>query len=515
MNQKIDGDVSPNDQDGLLDPPDPTPAELIGLEEETRKIEESVNGTELEQAPVGRFYFRIAKSYPVLSSEEVVDLAKKIEKGDDKAREKLILHNLCLVMYVAWKNKDRGVEVDDLIQIGNIALMEKAVVKFDYRRGYRFSTYAIWWIRQFISRAIADQRGPVRVPINRQEKSRRIRKIASELSMQLGRRATADEIAEETGYKKEKVDDILRNSGMAAFSLDEPSVYDDGGETSRHESFADPNGLNPFTIVSAHDEAKSLCNEVKTLLQTLAGLKLVKERDKNIFRRFYGLDEYIGMRTTLEFAGQEFKLTRERVRQVVRNLWRTLKKVNPHLDLDENSMAILHERINELEISTNSQVAIADLLDLESVDTPIADMPTYRKSGGRKSSSWGLAGLKSKRIAHIRASPAFVHWRPSKAAKDCPAQAAVELAAMAYEMSAEDLKHSSKKECMWAKRVAAYIMRNDLGMKPSEFSPFIANDGKTYFHLHTEEKINSVIGNDAAVREDIEGIRAHFRKIMG
>jgi len=256
-----------------------------------------------------RMYLKEIGKVPLLTAEEEVDLAQKIEKGNIKAKQKLIRSNLRLVVSIAKRYVGRGLTFLDLIQEGNQGLM-RAVEKYDWRRGYKFSTYATWWIRQAITRAIADQARTIRIPVHMVETINRLYRASRKLMQELDREPTPEEIADELGMSSQRVREILKIS-QSTTSLEKP-VGDDGDSL-----------LGDFIQDTSHpspDESASkqlLKENIKEVLDTLT------EREAKVLKMRFGLDGYKPM--TLEEVGKAFGVTRERVRQIECKALRKLK----------------------------------------------------------------------------------------------------------------------------------------------------------------------------------------------
>ena len=256
-----------------------------------------------------RMYLREIGRVNLLTAQEEVQLAKKMEAGSMAARERLIKANLRLVVSVAKKYIGRGMSLLDLIQEGNIGLI-RAVEKFDYRRGYKFSTYATWWIRQAITRSIADQARTIRIPVHMVETINKLVRVSRRLLQEKGREPTSEEIAEEMGIVPEKVREIIKVSQQPV-SLETPI----GEEEDSHlgDFIEDPTALAPADAAS-HQMLKEA---VGAVLNTLT------DREKKVLKLRFGLDD--GRTRTLEEVGKEFEVTRERIRQIEAKALRKLR----------------------------------------------------------------------------------------------------------------------------------------------------------------------------------------------
>ena len=245
-------------------------------------------------------YLKEISSIPLLSAEEEREIAQRVSEGDAEARKKMIVSNLRLVVNIAKKYTNRGLPLLDLIEEGNLGLI-KAVDKFDYKRGSRFSTYALWWIRQAITRAIADQGRTIRLPVHVTDLISKWLRVSRQLAQELGRRPTIAEIASAMGVSEEKVKHVAKLAQQPT-SLETPVSDPNQGQLS--DLLADLSIVSPFDELDENLERE----EMMKLLENLRE----KERQTLILR--FGLHD--GVPRTLKEIGNEFKLTRERVRQI-------------------------------------------------------------------------------------------------------------------------------------------------------------------------------------------------------
>ena len=277
-------------------------------EVEVEKIDLSVpDGVSIED-PV-RMYLKEIGKVPLLSAEEEIELAKRMELGDQEAKKRLAEANLRLVVSIAKRYVGRGMLFLDLIQEGNLGLI-KAVEKFDYRKGYKFSTYATWWIRQAITRAIADQARTIRIPVHMVETINKLIRVSRQLLQELGREPTPEEIAAELDMPVERVREILKIS-QEPVSLETPI----GEEEDSHlgDFIQDDN-----VPVPAEAAAQTLLKEqLDEVLDTLT------EREQKVLRLRFGMND--GRARTLEEVGKEFDVTRERIRQIEAKALRKLR----------------------------------------------------------------------------------------------------------------------------------------------------------------------------------------------
>ena len=310
------------DDDEILDDmilEDPEDADI-----DVEKIDLSVpDGVSIED-PV-RMYLKEIGKVPLLTAEEEIELAKRMEAGDEKAKQKLAEANLRLVVSIAKRYVGRGMLFLDLIQEGNLGLI-KAVEKFDYEKGYKFSTYATWWIRQAITRAIADQARTIRIPVHMVETINKLIRVSRQLLQELGREPLPEEIAEVMDISVERVREILKIS-QEPVSLETPIGEE---EDSHLGDFIQDQNVPVPAEAAASNLLRDQLNEV---LDTLT------EREQKVLRLRFGMDD--GRARTLEEVGKEFQVTRERIRQIEAKALRKLKhpsrsrKLKDYLDANE------------------------------------------------------------------------------------------------------------------------------------------------------------------------------------
>ncbi len=289
--------------------PDALSFELDEEEEiDVEQIDLSVpDGVSIED-PV-RMYLKEIGKVPLLSAEEEIELAKRMENGDEEAKKKLAEANLRLVVSIAKRYVGRGMLFLDLIQEGNLGLI-KAVEKFDYRKGYKFSTYATWWIRQAITRAIADQARTIRIPVHMVETINKLIRVSRQLLQELGREPTPEEIAEEMDIPVERVREILKIS-QEPVSLETPIGEEEDshlGDFIQDENVPVPADAAAFTLLK------------EQLVEVLGTLT---DREQKVLRLRFGLDD--GRARTLEEVGKVFNVTRERIRQIEAKALRKLR----------------------------------------------------------------------------------------------------------------------------------------------------------------------------------------------
>ena len=286
--------------------------DMDGMEDEEEveldKIDLSVpEGVSIED-PV-RMYLKEIGKVSLLSADEEIELAKRMEKGDEAAKKRLAEANLRLVVSIAKRYVGRGMLFLDLIQEGNLGLI-KAVEKFDYRKGYKFSTYATWWIRQAITRAIADQARTIRIPVHMVETINKLIRVSRQLLQELGREPTPEEIAEEMDMPVDRVREILKIS-QEPVSLETPIGEEEDshlGDFIQDDNVPVPADAAAFTLLK---------EQLVEVLSTLT------DREQKVLRLRFGLDD--GRARTLEEVGKEFNVTRERIRQIKAKALRKLR----------------------------------------------------------------------------------------------------------------------------------------------------------------------------------------------
>ncbi|MFS7002943.1 RNA polymerase sigma factor RpoD [Carnobacterium maltaromaticum] len=305
--QVEDGGVSVVGDDG-----GPTDRQILAKEKDKKAAEEQEDLT----APAGvkindpvRMYLKEIGRVPLLNAEEEVALALLIEQGDQEAKQRLAEANLRLVVSIAKRYVGRGMQFLDLIQEGNMGLM-KAVEKFDYQKGFKFSTYATWWIRQAITRAIADQARTIRIPVHMVETINKLIRIQRQLLQDLGREPTPEEIGAEMDLPTEKVREILKIA-QEPVSLETPIGEEDDSHLG--DFIEDQDATSP----AEHAAYELLKEQLEDVLDTLT------DREENVLRLRFGLDD--GRTRTLEEVGKVFGVTRERIRQIEAKALRKLR----------------------------------------------------------------------------------------------------------------------------------------------------------------------------------------------
>ena len=287
--------------------------DVIAEGEDVEKIDFTDTGdiSSTTQDPV-KMYLKDIGKVPLLSAEEEIELAKRMEAGDEMAKKKLAESNLRLVVSIAKRYVGRGMLFLDLIQEGNLGLL-KAVEKFDYRKGYKFSTYATWWIRQAITRAIADQARTIRIPVHMVETINKVTRVSRDLLQKLGREPLPEEVGEVMGPPKERVQEIMKIA-REPVSLETPIGEEEDshlGDFIQDESIPTPVEATNQTL---------LHEQLDEVVSTLT------EREQRVIKLRFGWDD--GRPRTLEEVGKEFNVTRERIRQIEAKALRKLRHPN-------------------------------------------------------------------------------------------------------------------------------------------------------------------------------------------
>ncbi len=294
--------------------------EVIDTEDQNKKKEEALTlekkirilktiQTSISTDAIRSYLHEIGK-IPLLTADEEIVLAKRMEVGEKEASQLLITANLRLVVSVAKKYAKHGLELLDLIQEGNIGLM-KAVEKFDYKRGFKFSTYATWWIRQAITRAIADQARTIRIPVHMIETINKYNKVNAILTAKLGKKPSDEEVAAEMGIEPQKIQEIIKiNQNPSSLS----TPIGEEKDNQLQDMIPDTSSLSPDEIATS----EYLRDQIKEVLHEL------QDRERRVLALRFGLED--GINRTLEEVGKEFGVTRERIRQIEAKALRKLKE---------------------------------------------------------------------------------------------------------------------------------------------------------------------------------------------
>lgn len=311
-------DLSPDQIDQIYQTLEDEGIDIVGDKEETIFEKEEENNEVADNATIlkgvsvddpVRMYLKEIGKVPLLTADEEIDLAQRMENGDEEAKRRLAEANLRLVVSIAKRYVGRGMLFLDLIQEGNMGLI-KAVEKFDYTKGYKFSTYATWWIRQAITRAIADQARTIRIPVHMVETINKLIRVSRQLLQDLGREPAPEEIANEMNLDVEKVREIIKIA-QEPVSLETPIGEEEDshlGDFIPDEDTQAPSEAATFTMLK---------EQLVDVLDTLT------DREQKVLRLRFGLDD--GRARTLEEVGKEFEVTRERIRQIEAKALRKLR----------------------------------------------------------------------------------------------------------------------------------------------------------------------------------------------
>ena len=320
MNALMELDMDPDQLDKVLETFEALGVEVVNeLEPQPEAEPADTVDTKLEDdlsVPEGisiddpvRMYLKEIGKVPLLTAEEEIEIAKRLETGDEEAKKKLSEANLRLVVSIAKRYVGRGMLFLDLIQEGNLGLI-KAVEKFDYRKGFKFSTYATWWIRQAITRAIADQARTIRIPVHMVETINKVIRVSHQLLQELGHDPTPEEIAEEMSMSVEKVREILKIA-QEPVSLETPIGEEEDshlGDFIPDEDASEPSEAASFTLLK---------EQLVEVLSTLT------PREEQVLKLRFGIED--GRTRTLEEVGKQFHVTRERIRQIEAKALRKLR----------------------------------------------------------------------------------------------------------------------------------------------------------------------------------------------
>ena len=314
---EADIEVIAPENEPTLEETAPSLEELNQLQEEIDSIEPELSETDLAADEYGngdpvRMYLREIGKVPLLSPEQEQEIAIRISNGDPKAAVEMTEANLRLVVSIAKRYVGRGMQLLDLIQEGNLGLL-KAVEKYDYTKGFKFSTYATWWVRQAITRALADQARTIRIPVHMVETMNKLTQHSRRLQQELGREPTLEELSQVMHMSPERINEI-RQMCMEPVSLESPVGEEDDSHLGDFSE--DDSGSQPAEAVSQ----AMLRQQLMEILDTLS------DREAKVLRLRYGLDD--GRPRTLEEVGKEFNVTRERVRQIEAKALRKIRNPN-------------------------------------------------------------------------------------------------------------------------------------------------------------------------------------------
>ncbi len=435
-------------------------------------------------------YYRQVSQYPLLSHEEVVHLSRRVcTRKDTRARNKLVVHNLRLVLKIARWYLNRGLDYDDLVQEGNVGLMT-AAERYDGRKGFQFSTYSHWWIRQSITRAIANCCSTIRVPVHSQEAGQKILKISADLFQQLGREPSVEEIAARAKVAANVVTKVLARFRIPTVSLDE--IINDGEantETTLANYIPDTKFIKPSRALEAKEELDEAILDMRFFFALLAELDW-PERNKEAFRMYYGFGEDRRQDHVLESIGEVMGVTRERIRQIIVQTWTRL--LNVDAVFDEASFLAELERIHSLE----------DIVGMEAVlEVTPADKERARQVIEKTKMVATLPPEELTAIGLLEREPQI----------PCPKGEQIIKAVERCSGVSEKLivGRGRGRKVALARQIAMYLVREDLEWSLAKVGARFGRDYTTV--LSNCNKIRILMDKDSPAGKMIEQIRADYR----
>ncbi len=421
-------------------------------------------------------YYRSVKKYPLLPHSEMMEFARQVQESNDpRAYEIMVLHNLRLPMKIASRYMGRGIDYDDLVQEGNIGLM-KAIERFDYKRGNHFSTYAIWWIRQKMVRAIADFGGLIRLPVHIHDSKKKIWRTSEELMEELGREPTLEEIAMKSGIALSTVESVLRHSDFHIVSL-EDIVWQSSkgpGEKTLGDMTMDETTISPDLFLEIKEARAEECDTLSLLLATLRSLP-IDDRARDVFKAYYSLDG-TSENLTLEDIGHTHGVTRERIRQILVKVMKELQAAG--IDIDNNEIEALLARKEEFDKIVGTET------NLHSLERP-QEKQTYQ-------------GL-------FRIAADFTY---SMENKPLTPETLLDLLSVAYEVESHSIKTRREWKYKWVRTVLIYLLKYDHNLSKSEIQSFMGY--RQVFGRQYKNTLKILKKSDAA-RADIEKIRSVWK----
>lgn len=472
--------------------PDPVESdeEKVSLEEwETVKKEYAKGGANP--------YYYEAKRYRRLSYAEVVELAKQVRRGNIKARNKIVEHNLRLVIKMAGKYVGRGLDFDDLVQEGNVGLM-RAAEKFDWSKGFQFSTYATWWIRQAILRAIYERGNTIRTPVNVFGKRVKVLKVSSWLASELGREPTVEEIAVRCGLPPEEVVRFLNRIGLPTLSLDQLiSEGDPDNDSDWHQFLPDRRIMLPSTRLEVIEELEERSESIRYMLGVLKALPL-PERNKTIFKMYCGLENHKEDHT-LESVAEPFGITRERVRQIIVKVWKQLNQAGITLNMEGLNQQQRH--IGELETLVGAETHLKAMeLSAQEKDAVLEQTALSLGGKGRRAN-----------FTLIRTNPTV---NKETIYKTDIIEQVLSIVCQVYMITLDDLcGGKGKAGVAWPRQVAMYLLREELKQSFQQIAHHLKREEyRTAIYGH--QKVKQVIAIDERVRADIDKIRTAINGVQ-
>lgn len=462
----------------------PSSVELTHIESDFKEeLKASLfNGANRSETKSNDELYWITFNHRILADDEVVALSIRKDQGDLEARNELVLSNLRLVPFIArrYGYLNRGLPDMDVYQEGIIGLM-KGVDKFDHTKGYKLATYAIWWIRQSISRAIANQSSEIRLPVHHRDKFRKIKKCSGELLQTLGRRPTLLEISKATGFDVYQIDSIMNGHGQVVCSIHDTVGHDDG-ETELGALIPDTQSPDPLQVLIREESLQSFDEQTVRLQTVLRQLRTVSERDKEIFSYFYSLNsESVKIPKSLAITGARFNVTRERTRQILEYVWSRIVKRDQSLQRIRVALSI-HLKTN---VGNTRDFVVS---------------PKNKKQ------------VLNRPVKCLRASPAFVRWNGINSAGD-RLTACFMFVAYAYELKITGHEFfGTKDEVDWAKSVAVHIASEVLGVGVGECAKKLGIALSEV--IGASQYLAQMMLDNQSVRNDVERMLTHFRGLL-
>ncbi|MDE1874781.1 MAG: sigma-70 family RNA polymerase sigma factor [Patescibacteria group bacterium] len=470
----------------------PLPDEVM---QKIATIEQDLDLSDYYNAETTRPFYRQVGMYSLLDHETVIQLAKLVRESDNlEARNKLVLHNLRLVLYVARKYIGRGVDFDDLVQEGCIGLMT-AAERFDYRFGYHFSTYAHWWVRQAVTRAVANMSKIVRIPVHRFELLSKIRKATAALTASLGREPTLKEIGEKIQRDPVQIRVALEALEIQPVSLDK-MVYDnqDGRMSTLADFIPDPNAAEASISYAADEELTLVCYRLSRLIAYLHLVWPTSPRNVEVFRMFYGLDGTWEHDRTLEYTGKQYGVTRERIRQIAAKSW---DKLNVTCGYSDHDLERDLDRIRLLEKLIGKQ---ANLVEVTLNENEVREALT-------RLSEAGFYKVQAPELQGSDDEPELVAFNKIEDPVNAMVLRLVEKHTSV--LIGEMLGKGKTQREVRGRWIVMFLLREDFTRAATEIAVlFGKNDHGPVWHGHKE--INESLASDQELASLVEKIRAEY-----
>lgn len=456
----------------------------------------------------GNFYNKVLKEHPPLTREETTGLFIRYKRlGDESAREGLILHNLRYVVFLARRYHNSHLDFWDLVQYGTLGLF-KAIEKFEHEKGYALSTYATWWIRQVISREIANTFGQVRLPVHVSAQRSKVYKAQKELLSELkGQKPTPFEISERSGIEETRVRSFLSGMGSMAFSFDDKVGED--SNTTFAEVTGDRKAVSQSMILMAKEKQKEFYDKIIVLFTVLHSDRPNISRQIDMFKDRY-FSGSIDIRLTLEMVAIKYGITRERVRQIIEGVWQHINKYYPRINLDDAKFDDMLSRLRTMEDATGFRMSIQELEEEASKRRPSSFGINITLSDRHRlvTNSYINTGL-------VRVSPNFSMWK-KKGKKRTLAEHALDYVCFSYEVDSEQVISSHirpKKDVSWAREVLIHLMLNRLGLKKPDVLVFFKAPDDYFLDYHVK-KFKKILTQSEKISNEVNGMISHFCKVM-